>query len=303
MASIQYIQDIRQVASKETEKKRKEAYSQYLIVGTMFLMLLPVLMLLSASRQPATHDAEALLNRRLSDSAAVDTSAAHLFTTAAFTVVGPSTFPKPSDLIGEDALPNLQPTFGKHRATEDALFVLAVEYKLNTYLCFVESLRATGYKGDIVFALSILDIKEKGVEQYLKDTPHIVTYVLELNCFNAEMEATSSSKGGMRVCQLHHLYADAQGKPLDDPREARTIATTRYELYWLWCLNYQPHVWIMLLDARDSYFQTNPFDTVPREAGERKSGMLHFFGVRISGFLCVLRAHMLTYSFLHTLLL
>jgi hypothetical protein len=214
-----------------------------------------------------------------------ETSSVHLFTPAAFTTVGPSVFPKPSAMLGEDSLPHLEPTYGEHRADADAVFVFAAEYGLNTYICFVQSLRKTGFTGDIVFAVSILDMKEKGVEPYLRNSPNIITYVLELNCFNAENEATTSSKGGMRVCQLHHLYADAAGKPLEDPREARTIATTRYELYWLWCLHYKPHVWVMLLDARDSYFQTNPFDTVPRESDPSKpNGILHFFGVSTSYF-------------------
>jgi len=203
----------------------------------------------------------------------------HLFTTASFTVVGPSRFPKPSDLISVDALPYQKPTIGQHRIDQDAVFAFASEYDLNTYLCFIESLRKTGYGGDIVFAISTLDIKAKGVEQYLKTAPNVITYVLEMSCFNAEMKATDSSKGGMRVCQQHNLYADAEGNPLPDPREARTIATTRYELYWLWCLNYKPHSWIMLLDARDSYFQANPFNTVPRDNGDRTTGILHFFGV------------------------
>ena len=218
------------------------------------------------------------MTRRLTEETTL--SAAELFTPSTFTVVGPTIFPKPSDMLGEDAQPNLQPTFGQHRPDADAVFVFAAEYGLDTYLCFVESLRRTGFTGDIVFAVSILDVSGKGVKEFLTTAEHVVTYVLELNCFNAENEVSTSAKGGMRVCQLHHLYADAQGNPQNDPREARTIATTRYELYWLWSLHYKPHTWIMLIDARDSYFQTNPFDTVPRDTDpNKKSGVLHFFGV------------------------
>lgn len=273
--------------------------SQLLIVGVSALLLWPVMLLvdglhsqsdpqLQVPAQVLTRDIHSSISqRRLADAVAIDkkheaVSAVHLFTPASFTTVGPSVFPKPSALLGEDALPYLQPTYGQHRADADAVFVFAAEYGLNTYICFVESLRKTGFTGDVVFAVSILDMKEKGVEPFLRNSPNIITYVLELSCFNAEMEASSSSKGGMRVCQLHHLYADAEGKPMEDPREARTIATTRYELYWLWSLHYEPHVWVMLLDARDSYFQTNPFDTVPRESDPTNpSGILHFFGVSI----------------------
>lgn len=259
---------------------------QYLlqVVGISVLVLIAVALVVvdglhSVSSEPRV---PSVPQRRLTNSKQ-ETSSVRLFTPATFTTVGPSVFPKPSAMLGEDSLPFLEPTYGKHRADADAVFVFAAEYGLNTYICFVESLRKTGFTGDIVFAVSILDMKEKGVEPYLRNSPNIITYVLELNCFNAEMEATTSAKGGMRVCQLDHLYADAAGKPLEDPREARTIATTRYELYWLWCLHYQPHVWVMLLDARDSYFQTNPFDTVPRESDPSKpNGILHFFGVSTS---------------------
>ena len=218
------------------------------------------------------------MTRRLTDEATL--SAAHLFTPASFTTVGPTVFPKPSDMLGEGARPNLQPTFGQHRPDVDAVFVFAAEYGLDTYLCFVKSLRRTGFTGDIVLAVSVLDIAANGVKEFFTTTQHVVTYVIQLSCFNAENEATTSAKGGMRVCQLHHLYADAQGVPQKDPREPRTIATTRYELYWLWSLHYKPHVWIMLIDARDSYFQKNPFETVPRDTDpNKKNGILHFFGV------------------------
>jgi hypothetical protein len=115
--------------------------------------------------------------------------------------------------------------------------------------------------------------------------PGVVTYAIQLSCFNAEWEETDSAKGGMRVCQLHNLWGrkDAlQIVPLPDPREARTIATTRYELYWIWSQQYIPHAWIMLLDARDSYFQANPFATLPRASrldANRENGELYFFGV------------------------
>jgi hypothetical protein len=207
-------------------------------------------------------------------------SAVHLFTTADFNVVGSTVFPKPTDLFDEAVISILKPTYGTHRSDKDAVFVLAAEYGLDTYLTFVESLRSTGFDGDIVFAVSILDMSAEGVKEYLTTSSNIVTYVLEFQCFNAEMEETSSSKGGMRVCQLHHLYSDLKGRVMKDPREPRTIPTTRYELYWLWSLQYQSNVWFLLLDARDSYFQLNPFANLPRIGNSQKTdGKLYFFGV------------------------
>jgi hypothetical protein len=111
---------------------------------------------------------------------------------------------------------------------------------------------------------------------------------VEFVCLNAEGEQVDSMKGGIRVCQCHNLYgyqttgngADATKIPLPDPRPARTVPTTRYELYWIWAEHYDKHSWIMLIDARDTVFQTNPFLQVPRETHlERTDGRLFFFGV------------------------
>lgn len=220
--------------------------------------------------------------RRRLTSEKTASSAVHLLTPSSFTVVGPSVFPKPSAYgqDNDDVQPYLKPSFGAHRQEADAVFVFAAEYGLNTYICFVESLRKTGFTGDIVFAVSTLDLKDVYTREYLSEPNNgIVTYELTLKCFNAEMEEVNSAKGGMRVCNLDELWAGTDQKPLMDPRPARTIATTRYELYWIWSLNYDPHSWIMLLDARDAYFQSNPFVNVPREKEKsRTDGVLHFFG-------------------------
>lgn len=72
-------------------------------------------------------------------------------------------------------------------------------------------------------------------------------------------------------------WRDEQGKVLErakDPRIGRVVATLRYEWYWIWSLEYSPNSWIMLLDARDSFFQTNPFEGLPRN----QNGLLYFFG-------------------------
>ncbi|KAI2499551.1 hypothetical protein MHU86_14912 [Fragilaria crotonensis] len=260
---------------------RRQAWESWPALFLVFSLLFTIgsgitTLVLSRVREGDPQGSETM-SRRLTDETTIST--AQLFTPSSFTIVGPTIFPKPSDLLGEDARPNLQPTYGQHRPDADAVFVFAAEYGLDTYLCFVKSLRRTGFTGDIVFAVSILDISGRGVKEFLTTSEHVVTYVLELSCFNAENEVSTSAKGGMRVCQLHHLYADAHGNPQNDPRDARTIATTRYELYWLWSLHYKPHTWIMLIDARDSYFQTNPFDAVPRDTDpNKKSGVLHFSG-------------------------
>jgi len=205
-----------------------------------------------------------------------------MFQVSDFTVIGPSAWPKPSAKLHPDATPLLKPTFGSHRPDQDVVMAFAAEYGLNTYLSFVTTLRNTGFEGDIVFAVSKLDMKQQGVQEFFESQKGLVVYVIELQCFNAEGEKVDSVKGGMRVCQLPGLYQHKKGNIVKqlDPRPSRTVATTRYELYWIWAINYQPHSWIMLLDARDAFFQTNPFANVPREqVKDRPDGILYFFGV------------------------
>jgi hypothetical protein len=211
-----------------------------------------------------------------------------MFEHSDFTVIGPSSFPKPSAKAHPDAVPAFQPTFGQHRPDQDAVMAFAAEYGLNTYLTFVTTLRNTGFTGDIVFAVSKLDVERKGVKEYFESQPGLVVYVISLDCFNAEGDSVDSIKGGMRVCQLHGLWQHADGEIMQDPRPSRTVATTRYELYWIWALNYNRHSWLMLLDARDSFFQTNPFLNVKREkVKDRPDGILYFFGVSSFLFVCV----------------
>lgn len=204
-----------------------------------------------------------------------------LFQPSDFNVIGPSSFPKPSAKAHPDAMPAFQPTFGQHRPDQDAVMAFAAEYDLRNYLIFVTTLRNTGFTGDIVLCVSKLDVDKSGVKQYFESQqPGLVVYVISPECFNAEGESVDSVKGGMRVCQLHGLWQHGGVVIPQDPRPPRTVATTRYELYWIWALNYHPHSWLMLLDARDSFFQTNPFLHVTREqVRDRPDGILYFFGV------------------------
>ena len=205
--------------------------------------------------------------------------------------LGPNVFPKPTDHAKhaianneEDIFPYMKPYFGSHRPDKDAVFAFAAEYGLGNYVCFVQSLRNTGFDGDIVLSVSPLDVENKRVWSYLKEVPGIVIYVPKLVCYNYEMEQVASAKGGMRTCQCDDLYGHRPHgsttlQPLKDPRPPRTIATTRYEIYWIMVQNYHPHSWILLVDARDTYFQSDPFAPVPRQTDPTaKSGLLYFFG-------------------------
>ena len=57
-----------------------------------------------------------------------------------FTVMGPTRFPKPTDMLGRDAEIVVHPTFGHHRADQDAVMAYAEGYELVHYLVFVQSL-------------------------------------------------------------------------------------------------------------------------------------------------------------------
>jgi hypothetical protein len=212
-----------------------------------------------------------------------------MFETADFKALGPTSFPKPTAMAkagkGEEIVPYLKPTFGTHRHDQDSVFLFAAEYPLATYVLFLSTLRATGYDGDVVVAISKHDYGDQDIRQFLQDDPRVIAYVIEYTCLNAENEEVDSVKGGMRVCQAHNLFGKHvkdkdTTKPILDPRPPRTVPTTRYEIYWIWAQYYSKHSWIMLIDARDTAFQTNPFQQVPRDLTDRDSGVLFFFGVR-----------------------
>lgn len=206
-------------------------------------------------------------------------------------VLGPTKFPRPSDLpkltgtTGDTIVPFLTPVHGTHRPDRDAVVAFAAEYPLSSYVSFIESLRATGFDGDVVLAISPLDTRKSDVWEYLTEPGnHIVLYAPVLVCYNAENETVESAKGGARICQCDGLYGRQKAgssavTALPDPRPPRTVQTLRYEIYWLLCLAVAPHSWILLVDARDTYFQRDPFAAVPRDTDSAaEAGLLYFFG-------------------------
>mmetsp|Transcript_30807 Transcript_30807/g.50880 ORF Transcript_30807/g.50880 Transcript_30807/m.50880 type:complete len:481 (-) Transcript_30807:62-1504(-) len=209
-----------------------------------------------------------------------------------YTVLGPTRFPKPTDKIeGENAQIVLEPTFGTHRPDHDAVMAYAEGYELVHYLQFVETLLATGFEGDIVLATSALDDLRDGVEDYLRSCTACVVYATDFTCSDNNFDTTSErmqDNGGrmsFQMCRLDHIYGVANPvtgilEAVPDPRTGRVVATSRYELYWIWASQYDSHAWLMLLDARDAYFQTNPFTDLPRttESSSKKDGLLYFFG-------------------------
>lgn len=226
-----------------------------------------------------------------------ESSAALFAPPPALRVLGPSHFPPPTLPLGEDVEVLLEASFGAHRADQDAIIAFAEGYRLGNYMMFMETLASTGYTGDVVLAIADDRVIREDVKEYLQtyaqgDTnkPGVVVYQLPLYCENDPNHwrrvMRSGDLDGFQMCQVgHHVYGwrDELGhvrETASDPREGRTVATIRYEWYWMVSLRYQKHAWLMLLDARDSLFQTNPFADVPRETEnpDRPDGLLYFFG-------------------------
>ena len=186
---------------------------------------------------------------------------------------------------------SLEPTFGKHRAHADAIFAFAEGYELKIYLTFLESLKATGYNGDLVLSVSALDKLKPGVEEYLRSHHkeenevglNVVVYTVTWICYTGDGKQADGANEGQRMCELVGMYSTGDGEAVKDPREPRPVATARYELYWAWSLQYDPHNWLMLIDSRDAFFQTDPFASLDRtEDASLDNGLLYFFGVSVN---------------------
>lgn len=192
-----------------------------------------------------------------------------------------SDFPLPSDAVPVGSAPSeimLKPTFGSHRPDRNAVFAFAEGYDLQVYTTFIESLKQTSFTGDVVLAVSYVGGMKPGVEEYLRsysqqDSLRVISYALEWECYkksgvrilpeNGEGRG-STTNHGFSDCKIHGLYSDGEGgetlEPAQDPREARPVATARYELYWIFSRQYRKDSSMLIIDVRDTYFQSNPFE-------------------------------------------
>jgi hypothetical protein len=134
-----------------------------------------------------------------------------------------------------------KPLFNYKHKGGDAVFALACNYPKNFYQRFVGSLRKVGYKDDIVLAVSPIEKMKTGVKGYLQKF-HVLSYAFEVDCI------------GKDNCKLQTEFL---GYP--DPRPHRTFANIRYALYEYWMQYYHPNSYILILDFRDTYFQSDPF--------------------------------------------
>ena len=201
-----------------------------------------------------------------------------------------TSFPPPSQLASSSAQVMLRPTRGVHNPEADAVFGFAEGYRLNTCVGFVESLKATGYRGDVVLSVSSTDRLATGVQKYL-DADHgdinLVYYAIDWACWKKNGDKISAKGGrtttnyGFSDCQINGLYGDGS-QVFDDPRQPRPVATARYELYWIFCLRYAQYSRILLIDVRDTYFQRSPFEDLPLttdngDGSGRSGGILRLY--------------------------
>jgi hypothetical protein len=184
-----------------------------------------------------------------------------------------SAYPPPYELISPTSQVLLQPTLGSHRPNQNAIFAFAEGYPLDVYITFIESLSNTGYTGDVVLAVSSASEMKPQVLDYLtsyadenSEKLHVISYALSWECYRKNGERITHVNNGFSDCQLHGLYSTHDGiTPAKDVRMARPVATARYELYWIWSTHYEDTSRILILDVRDSYFQSNPFSTATTE--------------------------------------
>lgn len=135
------------------------------------------------------------------------------------------------------------PLYGIKHTGGDAVFALACNYPKNFYQRFVGSLRKSKFDGDVVLAVSPPSKMKPGVEEYIQEA-RVIPYAFEVDCM------------GVDNCKLKD---DFLGYP--DPRPYRTFAYIRYALYEYWLVHYNELSYILILDFRDTFFQSNPFQS------------------------------------------
>ena len=106
---------------------------------------------------------------------------------------------------------------------------------------FVQSLRNTGYGGDILVA-TLRDLKSESME-VLKRCDSIV-YPIDLTC--------TGSGNAVKKCQFRGVAGS--GYPM---------AMIRFYLYKWWSTFYDKNALVLLSDFKDVFFQSDPFSYIP----------------------------------------
>lgn len=141
----------------------------------------------------------------------------------------------------------------KHKGT-DAVFALAATYPKKYYQRFVGSLRKVGFTEDIVLAVSPVEKLRSGVEQYLQETG-VIAYEFPVECLEQDSPRALSGPDKCRLTEDFLGYTD--------PRPFRSFANIRFSVYEYWLQHYTEQSYIMTIDFRDTFFQSNPFQSFP----------------------------------------
>jgi len=167
------------------------------------------------------------------------------------------TWPSPIEMLGENTILKVKPIFGEHRPDKDAVFSFAVGLTLKELIRFIGSLLSTGYDGDISVAVEQKHKLPTETLQYLEyhsKNSNLIVYPAELVCKRVKMK---------KRCKVFKMFMHKEiGGYLPDPRPHRELSQLRFEYYWAWSTLYSPKARILLLDSRDSIFQSNPFKKI-----------------------------------------
>ena len=191
-------------------------------------------------------------------------------------------------LLREDVVPIHNIILGKARwnnsTNTEVVFAMSKGYntQIEMYQTLIGSLLQTGYHGDIILGMDPIDKWSSEVRNYLKQIPNLVVYDVSLGCTmktktittkkeeisntnNNDSKITSMANSWDEIaCTMDGYYQDSKsGKLVKDTTVPKSLRKFRYEHYWIWSQKYSPQTRILIVDARDIYFQLNPFNRVP----------------------------------------
>lgn len=173
------------------------------------------------------------------------------------------------DLQAEIAL---APDMGSHRYFHDAVFAYTNTMEFDEIVLFVVTLRQSGFDGDVVLSVNLDEMtnatandeqeRQKLAEflQYHSQQPlgNVVVYNGVIRNDETDETFWYGHDAEKDLVYLRGLYRIKDTKEiLEDERIPRSLGVARFELYWVWTQSYSPTSRILLIDAQDSYFQSN----------------------------------------------
>jgi len=201
--------------------------------------------------------------------------------------IPPGGIPPPSEILGPNVNVStvIEPSMGSHKYDRDAVFAIGDGLELKDYVLFVRSLRNTGFDGDIVLSTWPREEMPEGVFDFLnyESQAGLVVYEGAIRADSQEQTIHHDEVNSTKVW-LHGLYGipSADNNNFDviiDPRVARSLGVARFELFWVWSKKYSSKSRILLIDAKDTYFQ--PFAEsgigIGRYCQDNSQSILHLY--------------------------